>query len=154
MDEAEGRPADPGLPEPMVAVLADYERHLVAERDLTPHTVRAYLGDISGLLEHAARLGHTDVTTLDLRALRSWLARQQTLRAGPDHDGAARHRGPGLHRVAAAHRTHRDRRGGPARLTPRHGARSHRRSVRTRPGRCSRPPRPGPTTAARSGCAT
>ncbi len=79
MDEAEGRPADPGLPEPMVAVLADYERHLVAERDLTPHTVRAYLGDVSGMLEHAARLGHVDVTTLDLRALRSWLASQQTL---------------------------------------------------------------------------
>jgi len=79
MDEAEERPADPGLPEPMVAVLADYERHLVAERDLTPHTVRAYLGDVSGMLEHAARLGHVDVTTLDLRALRSWLASQQTL---------------------------------------------------------------------------
>lgn len=79
MDEAEERPADPGLPEPMAAVLADYERHLVAERDLTPHTVRAYLGDVSGMLEHAARLGHVDLTTLDLRALRSWLAAQQTL---------------------------------------------------------------------------
>jgi integrase/recombinase XerC len=79
MDEAEERPADPGLPEPMASVLADYERHLVAERDLTPHTVRAYLGDVSGMLEHAARLGHVDVTTLDLRALRSWLAAQQTL---------------------------------------------------------------------------
>ena len=33
------------LPEPMSQVLADYERHLVAERDLTPHTVRAYLAD-------------------------------------------------------------------------------------------------------------
>ena len=67
------------LPEAMTAVLADYERHLVAERDLTPHTVRAYLGDVSGMLEHAARLGHQDVTTLDLRSLRSWLATQQTL---------------------------------------------------------------------------
>jgi integrase/recombinase XerC len=63
----------------MARVLADYERHLVAERDLTPHTVRAYLGDVSGMLAHAARLGHTDVTTLDLRSLRSWLANQQTL---------------------------------------------------------------------------
>ncbi len=67
------------LPEAMAEVLADYERHLVAERDLTPHTVRAYLGDISGMLEHAARLGHGDVTTVDLRALRSWLAAQQSL---------------------------------------------------------------------------
>jgi integrase/recombinase XerC len=70
-------PEEP-LPEPMARVLADYERHLVSERDLTPHTVRAYLGDISGMLTHAARLGHTDVGTLDIRTLRSWLALQQT----------------------------------------------------------------------------
>lgn len=67
------------LPEPMARVLADYERHLVAERDLTPHTVRAYVGDIAGMLEHASRLGHQDVGTLDIRTLRSWLALQQTL---------------------------------------------------------------------------
>ena len=67
------------LPEPMSRVLADYERHLVAERDLTPHTVRAYLGDIAGMLQHASRLGHQDVGTLDIRTLRSWLALQQTL---------------------------------------------------------------------------
>jgi integrase/recombinase XerC len=70
---------EPALPEAMAAVLADYERHLVSERDLTPHTVRAYLGDLSAMLEHASRLGHVDVTTLDLRTLRSWLAQQQTL---------------------------------------------------------------------------
>ena len=67
------------LPEAMAATLAAYERHLVAERDLTPHTVRAYVGDVAGLLHHAAALGHTGVDTLDLRTLRSWLARQQTL---------------------------------------------------------------------------
>src|SRR5215475_6071535 len=58
-------------------VLAAYERHLVSERDLTPHTVRAYLADVAGLLEHADRMGRTDVTELDLRTLRSWLAHQQ-----------------------------------------------------------------------------
>lgn len=68
-----------GLPEPMARVLADYERHLAVERDLTEHTVRAYLADVGGLLEHAARLGDTAVTELDLRTLRSWLAKQQTL---------------------------------------------------------------------------
>lgn len=72
--EAEG-----GLPEPMAAVLGDYERHLTVERDLTPHTVRAYVADVAGLLDHAARLGGTDVTDLDLRTLRSWLAKQQTM---------------------------------------------------------------------------
>src|SRR3954453_6925815 len=63
----------------MVEVLAAYERHLVSERDLTPHTVRAYLGDITSMLEQAVRLGHRDVSTLDLWTLRSWLATQQTL---------------------------------------------------------------------------
>ena len=59
------------------AVLVDYERHLVSERDLAPHTVRAYLTDVAGLLEHAERLGKTDPAELDLRTLRSWLAHQQ-----------------------------------------------------------------------------
>src|SRR6188768_4060780 len=63
----------------MAGVLAAYERHLAIERDLTPHTVRAYLADIGSLLDHAARLGDTDVAQLDLRTLRSWLAKQQTL---------------------------------------------------------------------------
>src|SRR6478752_3640364 len=63
----------------MATVLAAYERHLAVERDLTPHTVRAYLTDVSSLLDHAARLGDTDVTELDLRTLRSWLAKQQTM---------------------------------------------------------------------------
>ncbi len=67
------------LPEEMAQVLAAYERHLVSERDLAPHTVRAYLGDISGMLEQAVRLGHTSVATLDVGTLRSWLATQQTL---------------------------------------------------------------------------
>jgi integrase/recombinase XerC len=65
------------LAEAMVRVLAEYERHLVSERDLAPHTVRAYLSDVAGLLDHAGRLGATDVGALDLRTLRSWLARQQ-----------------------------------------------------------------------------
>ena len=65
------------LAEAVVGVLADYERHLVSERDLAPHTVRAYLSDVAGLLDHAARLGVDDVAALDLRTLRSWLARQQ-----------------------------------------------------------------------------
>ena len=67
------------LPESFARVLADYERHLVSERDLTPHTVRAYRGDIAGLLTHATRLGLGDVADLDLRSLRSWLAKQQSL---------------------------------------------------------------------------
>ncbi len=62
----------------MSRVLADYERHLASERDLSAHTVRAYIGDLASLLEHASRLGQRDVASLDLRTLRSWLAKQQT----------------------------------------------------------------------------
>ena len=67
------------LPAAMAQVLDDYRRHLTAERDLAPHTVRAYLGDVTGLLVHASRLGHDQVGDLDLRTLRSWLAKQQTM---------------------------------------------------------------------------
>ncbi|KAJ1684077.1 hypothetical protein LUZ63_020646 [Rhynchospora breviuscula] len=62
----------------MAQALAAYERHLVSERDLTPHTVRAYVSDVSSALEHAAALGHDDLQRLDVRTLRSWLAKQQT----------------------------------------------------------------------------
>lgn len=77
----EGGPAEAAvgdLPEAMVRVLGDYERHLVSERDLAPHTVRAYLADVAMLLEHARRMGCEQVPDLDLRTLRSWLAQQQT----------------------------------------------------------------------------
>ena len=72
-------PAADELPEAFARVLGDYERHLVSERDLAPHSVRAYLGDVAGLLDHLHRLGHTDVATIDLRSLRSWLAKQHTM---------------------------------------------------------------------------
>ena len=67
------------LPEGLALVLGEYERHLRSERDLTVHTVTAYTHDIAGLFEHAVRLGITDVADLDLRTLRSWLAKQQTM---------------------------------------------------------------------------
>ena len=82
-DPSNGGPGDPGgaarLPEELSRVLADYERHLVSERDLTPHTVRAYLGDVSSMLEQANRLGLRRLAEVDLPTLRSWLATQQTL---------------------------------------------------------------------------
>ena len=69
---------DPPLPETFARALADYERYLVSERDLSAHTVRAYLGDIESLLVHAGRLGVDRLDDLELRTLRSWLANQQT----------------------------------------------------------------------------
>jgi integrase/recombinase XerC len=61
----------------MSAALAAFETHLAVERDLSVHTVRAYLSDVTSLLTHASRLGQTEPGRLDLRTLRSWLANQQ-----------------------------------------------------------------------------
>jgi len=66
-----------GLSEPMAAALAAFETHLAVERDLSAHTVRAYLADVTSLATHAGRLGITEPGGLDLRTLRSWLANQQ-----------------------------------------------------------------------------
>ncbi|MEJ7628592.1 MAG: tyrosine recombinase XerC [Nocardioidaceae bacterium] len=67
------------IAEPLASVLAAYERHLVLGRDVTAHTVRAYLADVSDLFEHLTRLGCVDLAALDIAMLRSWLAKQQSL---------------------------------------------------------------------------
>lgn len=69
---------DAELSEAMARALGDFERHLVDERNLSAHSVRAYLGDVAGMLEHARRLGVGTPGQVDLRTLRSWLALQQS----------------------------------------------------------------------------
>lgn len=64
-----------GLAAEMEHALADFERYLGLERNRSEHTVRAYVTDVTGLLDHAQRLGLTRPAQLDLAALRSWLAR-------------------------------------------------------------------------------
>jgi integrase/recombinase XerC len=73
-----GESADAGepLPPQLAAALAAFERYLRAERSLSPHTVRAYTGDIGSLLEHARRNGVQTPDGLDVAQLRSWLAVQ------------------------------------------------------------------------------
>lgn len=68
-----------GLSEAWAEALAAFERHLAGERDLSVHSVRAYLGDISALAAHASRLGLSAPADLTIRTLRSYLANQQTL---------------------------------------------------------------------------
>ena len=63
----------------MAAALADYQRHLEAQRGLSEHTVRAYRADLAGLFDHLGRLRVARLADVDRRALRSWLARQQSL---------------------------------------------------------------------------
>ncbi len=67
--------ADP-LPPQMAEALAAFERHLRAERSLSAHTVRAYVGDVSLLLEHAHRAGVQAPGALAATHLRGWLAGQ------------------------------------------------------------------------------
>jgi integrase/recombinase XerC len=64
------------LPEALASALAEFCRHLAAERALSRHTVRAYQGDIQSLLEYAWRCGVADPGSLDLTTLRGWLANQ------------------------------------------------------------------------------
>jgi integrase/recombinase XerC len=84
-----------GLPEPMRAAVDAFAHHLAAERNRSAHTVRAYVGDVTSLLDHAVRMSVREPDGLSIAVLRSWLAR---LRSG----GASR---ATLARRAAAART-------------------------------------------------
>src|SRR5712692_7618132 len=64
------------LPDRLARRLAAFDQHLAAERGLSAHTVRAYLGDIRSLLRHAGQAGMTDLAGLDVGMIRGWLAAQ------------------------------------------------------------------------------
>jgi integrase/recombinase XerC len=65
--------------DPMEDAVSEFGRHLRAERDVSPHTLRAYLGDLADLCAYAARTGVTEPGELDVSLLRAWLARQHAL---------------------------------------------------------------------------
>ncbi|MFI5428068.1 tyrosine-type recombinase/integrase [Aeromicrobium sp. UC242_57] len=85
--------------------MAAYERHLVAERDLSAHSVRAYLTDLQSLASHANRLGIDEPAGLTIRTLRSWLASSPDEGQGAHHLGPALDVGPRLHGLAGSHRS-------------------------------------------------
>jgi len=66
----------PELPDQLESALDAFRRHLAAERGVSGHTVRAYLGDVRALLEYAAHAGVTSPDGLDIAVLRGWLAGQ------------------------------------------------------------------------------
>ncbi|MGQ2912252.1 tyrosine recombinase XerC [Aeromicrobium sp.] len=59
--------------------LEAFTEHLRHERDLSEHSVRGYLVDLGHLADHALALGVGEPSGLTTRALRSFLANQQTL---------------------------------------------------------------------------
>lgn len=67
----------PELTAEQAEVLDAFRRHLVAERNLSAHTVRAYCGDVANLFGHVERVGEGVLADVDLVALRRWLAWQQ-----------------------------------------------------------------------------
>lgn len=65
------------LPEDLAAAVDAFERHLRLERNRSDHTVRAYVGDVVGYLDHLSRLGGRRVGDMELSSLRGWLALQR-----------------------------------------------------------------------------
>jgi integrase/recombinase XerC len=105
-----GKPAHAGnsaragnpLPPRLAAALTGFERYLRAERSLSPHTVRAYIGDVTALLEHAVGHGVQAPDGLDVAQLRSWLAVQHE--AGAARSTLARRGAAARTFTAFAHR--------------------------------------------------
>ncbi|ASW54019.1 tyrosine recombinase XerC [Plantactinospora sp. KBS50] len=83
------------LPSAMREAVDEFARQLSRVDNRSGHTIRAYVGDVVSLLDHAVRMGCGSPGELDLAVLRSWLARLRTT-------GAAR---TSLARRAAAART-------------------------------------------------
>lgn len=64
------------MPTPFQELIDIFERHLRIERNLSTHSVRAYMGDLSSLLNYLEKLGVTQISQLELSHIRSWLANQ------------------------------------------------------------------------------
>ncbi|HEX6337797.1 MAG TPA: tyrosine recombinase XerC [Jiangellaceae bacterium] len=66
------------LPAQFEVIVEEFGTYLRTVQNRSEHTVRAYSGDVAGLLAHLDRLGHTDLRRLDIAVLRGWLAGQRT----------------------------------------------------------------------------
>jgi integrase/recombinase XerC len=71
------------LPAESGAAVDAFERHIAHEQGRSVHTVRAYVGDTVGLLDHLARRSSARLADLDLAVLRSWLARLRSTGVAP-----------------------------------------------------------------------
>lgn len=97
-----GRTMHDGLPDGMRAAVDEFSRYLSSQRGRSPHTVRAYVGDVVSLLDHANRMGAPEVSALTITVLRSWLARLRS--AGTARASLARRAAVARTFTAWAHR--------------------------------------------------
>ena len=71
------RAARATLPINLSSAVNAFERHLTLERDMSAHTVRAYVGDVVSLLDHFRRtVDGDDLEALTISTMREWLAIQ------------------------------------------------------------------------------
>src|ERR1700754_3766915 len=77
-----------GLPPAMREAADEFGRHLAQVANRSEHTVRAYLGDVISLLDHAAAAGCAAPDDLDIVVLRGWLATR--MRQGAARSSQAR----------------------------------------------------------------
>jgi integrase/recombinase XerC len=78
-----------------------FRRHLSSGRGLSPHTVRAYVGDAASLLVHVAMCGIEDVAEIEVSVIRAWLATQHA--AGQSRASIARRAASARALTAFAH---------------------------------------------------
>ena len=58
-------------------IMSEYAHHLEKERNLSAHTIRAYLGDLESFVENLQIQKIDDISVVTIAHIRSWLATQQ-----------------------------------------------------------------------------
>ncbi|MCA2215168.1 tyrosine recombinase XerC [Jidongwangia harbinensis] len=91
------------LPPAMREAVDEFGLYLARVENRSAHTVRAYLGDVVSLLDHAARAGCAGPADLDIAVLRGWLASR--MRDGAARTSQARRAAAARAFTAWAHRT-------------------------------------------------